>query len=143
MSDKKTLMIVTVSLTSGGLERIVANIANRYIDKGWNVTILTLLNPEGKVFVKLNEKVKHVYFKGIPGPDASSFRKALTTRKWVKFIKEGIKENEPECILAMTIKIGSMVTIANKNNHARVVVREISDPKSKARNQLIKKYLEN
>ena len=136
--DKKRLTIVTVSLGSGGLERIVSNIANIYVAKGWEVDILTLLNPEGKVFVKLDERVNHVFFQNIK-PNPSSFQKIKAVPKWIKFIREHITKTNPDCILAMTIKIGSMVVLANKNKNTRIIVREISDPKSKARNQLANK----
>ena len=63
--NNKTLMIVTVSLTSGGLERIVANIANRYVSKGWSVHILTLLDPNESVFVQLDQRVICKHFKDI------------------------------------------------------------------------------
>ena len=139
MSNDKKLMIVTVSLTSGGLERMVANIANRYVSKGWSVFVLTLLDPNESVFVQLDNKVECRHFKDIAGPDASPIKKALTTKKWIKFIRTNIEDIKPTNILAMTIKIGSMVVIANKKHNARVVVREISDPKSKVRNQLMNK----
>ena len=137
--ESKKLMIVTVSLGSGGLERMVANIANKYIEKGWKVCVLTLLNPEGNVFVKLDKEVVHYDFKDISSAFASSFEKARKTKKWIRFIRQHICDFRPDCILAMTIKIGSMVVIANKKHKSRVVVREISDPKSKARNQLVNK----
>ena len=136
--NKKRVLIVTVSLSSGGLERIVANIANRFSNKGCEVLILTLLNPNGEVFVKLEDDVKYINFKDIK-VNASGMDKFKTTLKWISFIKQNINDFDPDYILAMTIKIGSMVIIANKKRRARVVVREISDPKSKARNQLMNK----
>lgn len=134
--NQKKLTIITVSLESGGLERIVSNIANIYVSKGWKVDVLTLLNPEGKVFVKLDNRVNHIFFKDIK-THPSSFQKLISVPKWIKFIRQHLQETNPDCILAMTIKIGSMTILANKNKSTRIVVREISDPKSKARNQFM------
>ena len=122
---KNSLMLVTGGLGSGGLERIVANVANYYAKKGWNVSILLLLDPT--VFQILEPSIK-VY---------SMFDKTTNSRKWsrvfswIKFIKQHAKQEQPDIVVAMTFKIGSMVRIACKNKNTRIIVREINDPQTR------------
>lgn len=132
----KTLMIVTGSLGTGGLERITCFIANHFIGKQWNVVVLTLLQKEqgNNTFQYLNEKVKVVPFCGENDP---SKQKIKSIRIWKKMIKENIKTFRPDSILCMTFKIGSMVSLFAPKYSNRVTIREISDPKSKVRNRFV------
>lgn len=130
MNKKKSLMLVTGGLGSGGLERIVTNVANHYAKKGWNVSILLLL--ESTVFRPLEPSIK-LY----------SFNKSTHSHKWtrmpawIRFIKRHIKIEHPEIIVAMTFKIGAMVRMACKDKTARIIVRETNDPQ--IRNKFVNK----
>ena len=131
---KKKLMIITASLGNGGLERIVSNVASSYIDKGFDVYVVTIMNPTGEVFVKLRQEVKIINYNSLK-TTPNRVRKLFLVFGWIKFLKRTIKNIKPDYILSMTLKIGALTCIANKTK-ARVTIREISDPKSIVRSKL-------
>lgn len=127
-------MIITASLGNGGLERIVSNVASSYIDKDFDVYIVTIMNPSGEVFVRLRPEVKMLNFDSIKSTPGR-IGKFFLIFKWIYFLKRTIKSIEPDYILSMTLKIGALSCIANKTK-ARITIREISDPKSKVRSRI-------
>lgn len=137
----KTLMIVTGGLGTGGLERISCFVANTFSNKGWKVVILTLLQTqnEKKSFQLLNSNVDVVPFCGNFNP---LLRKKKAIKYWRKMIKENTKKYTPDSILAMTFKIASLVCLFAPKFAKKVTIREISDPKSKVRNQFVNKLTE-
>ena len=134
----KTLMIVTGGLGTGGLERISCFVANKFVEKGWKVVILTLLQTksEEKSFQLLDSSVEVILFDGKKDPLQHKYS-AISS--WKKMIKKATNEYKPDSILAMTFKIGSMFCLFAPKYASRVTIREISDPKSKVRNQIVNK----
>jgi len=56
------------------------------------------------------------------------------TNGWVKFLNKVFQEKKPDCVLAMTLKIGALCVLARKQMKIRISFRETCDPKSKVRN---------
>ena len=137
----KTLMIITGGLGTGGLERISCFVANKFCEKGWRVVILTLLQKgeDTKSFQYLNQNVDVVFFTG-PFEPLSNKTKAI--KYWKQMIKSTTKQYNPDSILAMTFKVASMVCLFAPKYARRTTIREISDPKSKVRNQFVNKLTE-
>ena len=137
----KTLMIVTGGLGSGGLERISCFVANKFVEKGWKVVVLTLLQLDSDkgAFQNLNDNVDVVYFNGDFEP---STNKIKAIKYWRKMIKTSAKQYKPDSILSMTFKVGSMVCLFAPKYARKVTIREISDPKSKVRSQFVNKMTE-
>lgn len=132
----KTLMIVTGGLGTGGLERISCFVANKFCEKGWNVVILTLLQKESeeRSFQILNKSVKVIHYQGKKDP---LYHKISSLFEWRRMIRRSVKEYKPDSILAMTFKVGSMMCLFAPKYAKKVTIREISDPKSKVRNQFV------
>lgn len=137
----KTLMIVTGGLGTGGLERISCFVANKFCEKGWKVIVLMLLQRKGdnSSFQYLNNAVDVIEFCG-PFDPLKNKRKAI--KYWKKMIQVNTKKYNPDSILAMTFKIGSMVCLFAPKFAKKTTIREISDPKSKVRNQFVNKMTE-
>jgi glycosyltransferase involved in cell wall biosynthesis len=131
------LLIITGNMGSGGLERVTANVANEYAKMGWNVKILSLLDPKQKVFVSLHNNVELSFFDGFYKKRfPTKLGKIFLTKKWISFIKKEIGLFKPDNVLCMTLKICALTCIACKRKKdVRIVMREISDPKSKDRSQ--------
>lgn len=134
----KKVMIATGSLGAGGIEKVTARIADYYIGRGYEVSICCLLETEEKAFVTLREGVKVFYF------DLSSKAetpKILLSGDWIKFLRKTFEEQKPDCVLAMTLKIGALCSVARGNMPIRLAFRETSDPYSKVRNRLFDRVL--
>lgn len=58
-SETLRLLFFIHSLSSGGAERVTANLANYWADKGWDVSIITLTDKE-KDFYRLDERVERI-----------------------------------------------------------------------------------
>ena len=134
----KNILIVTGSLGAGGIEKVTARIANYYIDKEYKVTICCLLEGSGNAFVSLKDGIDVLFFDEIK---YRSSPKILRTGDWIRFLNNAYREKNPDCVLAMTLKIGALCVLARKKMKIRISFRETSDPKSKVRNRFFDKIL--
>ncbi len=65
----KKILFVLPWLAIGGLERVQVNLANALVDRGYDVTVMTL-NPQADLKNELSPKVKYVYKPPKPHPIA-------------------------------------------------------------------------
>lgn len=130
-------MIVTGSLGAGGIEKVTSRIANYYLDKNYEVVICCLLGGKDKVFIPLDSKIKVIFFES----QAKCKSKLLLAFKWVPFLKKLFSSERPDFVLAMTLKIGALCSLAKGKKKIRITFRETSDPKSKVRNRCLDKIL--
>lgn len=136
-NKRKQLMIISGGLGSGGLDRVVSNIANYYTANNWSVVILCMLDKPEKIFVDLNEHIS-VEWANPKSMKLNPVSKYLRVLKWIRFIRKNLKSYLPDAVLCMTFKIGSLAMLAKpKKCSARFTVREISDPKSIARSKFM------
>lgn len=127
----KSLVIVTGSLGSGGIEKVTSLIANFYAKKGYKVSICCLLQSNSNVFVDLDKSIEIYFFR----PRKPNKKKIFRVIEWINFLRKIFKTIEPNYILAMTLKIGALCSVARDKKKSRLVFRETSDPKSIARNR--------
>ena len=130
---EKTLLLITGSWGAGGLEKISSNIANRYSDKGWKVIYLALFEEEANPFFAMRDGIVLVHGKYKRNPVAHKYS---SLRKWIKLIRGTCKKYDPDCIICMTFKIGSLLRLASKKYLKRTTIREIADPASN-KNKLV------
>lgn len=134
----KKIVVVTGSLGAGGIEKVTSRIADHYIGKGYEVSICCLLQMEEKAFVPLRKEVKVFYFNSAKGLERP---KIFISGEWIKFLKKVFEEQKPDYVLAMTLKIGALCSIARRNMPIRLSFRETSDPHSKVRNRTFDRLL--
>ena len=134
----KNVCIVTGSLGAGGIEKVTSRIANYYIEKGYKVTLCCLFEGEDNIFVPLDDRIEVLFFKGIK---ESAKHKVLMTGEWIKFLNRTFQERHPDCVLAMTLKIGALCVLARKNMNIRISFRETCDPRTNVRNATFDKLL--
>ena len=132
-NKEKTLLLITGSWGIGGLERISANIVNRYSDKGWKVVYLALFEEEANPFFPIRDKIVLVHGKYKRNP---LIHKYSSLTAWIKLIRNTCKKYDPNNIICMTFKIGSLLRLASKKYLKRTTIREIADPASN-KNKLV------
>lgn len=128
-----TIVFVTGSLSSGGLEKIVANLANFYASKKTKVVIVCLLSDGSDTFQKIDPSIEVNYFYS---NKKKKRIKMFNTISWVKYLKSIFEYYSPSIVVAMSLKIASLCSMAKRDKKIRLVMREMSDPKSKARSSL-------
>lgn len=137
----KTLLVVTGGLGQGGAERIVTFISNDFAKRGWKVVLMPLLEKEGFVpFLKLEESIEVIYCCKDFEPRKSKI-KALPM--WISSLRKAFKQYQPDSIFAITFKIGAIIRLASKKYLKKTTIREINNPKSVVRNQMIQKLSMN
>ena len=52
------IALVISSLNSGGAERVMSELANQWVNLGYEVSFFTLTSPDAKPFYSLNPKIK-------------------------------------------------------------------------------------
>lgn len=52
------LALIISSINSGGAERVLSDLANYWVSKGHQVTLITLASPDAKPFYPLDSKVR-------------------------------------------------------------------------------------
>ncbi len=138
--ENKRLLIFTSGLRNGGLERIGAAVANYFAAQGWQVVIVAFM--QRKVdpnFFSVGKSIKVVYF---PKPYNPIENKVRSIPTWVRMTRRMTKAFNPDCILCMTFKIGSIVSFAAPKFASKVVVREINDPNGPGKSPRVKKLTE-
>lgn len=116
----KNLVIMTHDMHGGGCERVISQLANWFVERNIECTIITEV--KGPVFYKLNSKVKLIslssYEKLYPQHLISTY---LKLRKVVKKIK-------PDVILSMPEKVNVWTALALLGTRFPVVVSERNNP---------------
>lgn len=142
-TENNRILIVTTSLSFGGLSRMARNIANHYVEKGWEVGFALLMGGNEEVRDEIDDKIRLFTYEGFDFEDVrKGWKKRFTTFSWIKFIRKTIKEYKPTVVLAMALKIGALTSLAaNMKDRPRIVMREKNDPKSKGRSRFMDRIL--
>jgi GalNAc-alpha-(1->4)-GalNAc-alpha-(1->3)-diNAcBac-PP-undecaprenol alpha-1,4-N-acetyl-D-galactosaminyltransferase len=95
--------VVHVIEPESGAERILSNMANYWVKKGWEVTIVNFRNEKGPTFYHFDPRITHrpIQFFNDSSNDSSSFfqrLKEVINRHLT--LRRVIKESKPDCLIA-------------------------------------------
>ena len=91
------IVLIISSLLGGGAERILASMANYWAKKGWDITVLTLVDENEKQCYKL---VPEINYKGVGV--ASSGKNpifSMSNLKRLKLLRNAIYEKKPDAVV--------------------------------------------
>lgn len=122
------ILLVISSLSSGGAERVMTDMANYWGKKGYSVSLVTL-NSWVDDFYHLDKKVKRLKFSGIR-PKAGFTNKIKFNFMRIIRLRRLIKKNDPDIILSF-MDITNITTLASGLGlNKKIVVSERIDPGS-------------
>lgn len=130
---KNKILFYTMCMIKGGTERTVANLANHFI-KDYDITIVT--NIKSKVEYKLNKKIKVIQIdKTNKQKEKLPFKLITkTSKKRTKKLKEIIKEEKPDIIIALlpepTIRV---LTLKKYFKNIKIIAAVRNHPNSEFR----------
>lgn len=146
------ITFVISSLRGGGAERVLSNMAGYWAEKGWEITILTLLQGNEPVSYELHPRVVHSdLLKSTlhrnPRPDRQSMQalheifKALTPSERRVFLRDvvmivalrhAIRSTKPDAVISFIDITNVQVLLATHQLNYPVIVSERSDPRQGA-----------
>lgn len=116
----KKIDIITKAMTSGGAERVIAQLANYFTEQ--NVSCRIVTTDKREVMYPLDEKVKVV------GIGKTSNNKAIDRVLRYKKIRNVIQENKPDVVLTMPEDTGIYAILALIGTGIPVYVSERNNP---------------
>lgn len=119
----------------GGAETVLAQIANYYAEKEWDVEIVMLLgNQIARDHFHLHESITVV---DMSLPNKSYLKSSI---KWLKSINKHLKSSTPDVVVSFVGRINAVVLTASIGNKIPIVVSERSDPQRDGRGRVMLKY---
>ncbi len=114
----KTIAFHVSSLAQGGAERVVANLANRFAQDGFNVYVAT--EEYGNNEFTLDPKVKRIHV-GLKEEDEKKNRIVKFLLR-VKYLKSFVKEYKPDVLVAFAHRCNYRALMAAGNSNVPVVI---------------------
>ncbi len=105
------LLIFIHSLHSGGAERVTANLANHWAEKGWQVTVLTLTST-ALDFYKLHPAVQRIAL-DVASESGSALAALRNNLRRVRALRRVLKQRRPDVALAMMSTANILLALAS------------------------------
>ncbi len=121
------LTLVIYSLHSGGAERVMSIAANYWVNQGWQVTLLTFVDPTEIAFYELDSRVNYIPL-GIAKMSSNSIRAITNNWQSIKRLREAIVNSDPELIISFLNITNVTTLLATLGAKIPVIVSERNDP---------------
>ena len=126
----KRIVFVIGSMRRAGAERVISILANRYVESGWEVDILTLLDKKNDYI--LDKKIRVISLCKL---DKSRIKQLPY---WIKSIRRYVINNNPDRIVSFIARINIITIIACFGLDKSIIVSERNDPKNDGRSIIVK-----
>lgn len=126
MPPTHTLVVIS-SLGAGGAERVTTRLANAWVERGDQVTIVTLAAETAPAAYTLDPRVHRVSL-DLLSTSTSPVQAALATVARVRAIRAAIVRARPDRVVAMLDVTNVLTLLATRGLGIPVVVAERSDP---------------
>lgn len=126
------VVLVTGSLEVGGAERVLANMANFWDNKGWRITLATWAGPSSEDFYPLNSRVKRVWL-DVDTRGSSLVSRLQSYARRIRKLRRLLASTQPDAVLSFIDTSNVMTLLACVGLRLRVVVSERSNGAAKAR----------
>ncbi len=126
------VIFVTGSLTRGGAEKVIVELANYYASLGRKVDIVILLNNE--VSWELNTNIHVVNFTG------TTNSRIKRIRYWLSSLKNYFKQNQGATIVSFLVRVNILVLLTAKKENHKIIVSERNDPRFDGRGLIVRTF---
>ncbi len=121
------LSFVIYNLSSGGAQRIVANLANFWAEKGWRITILTYDDGRESPFYDLHPSVNHRPLTIMRRSQTFNLWDTIDPKRpWV--LRKVIAESTPEVVISFIDRTNVLTLISTFGAGVPVIVTEMVSP---------------
>lgn len=99
ITEMRLTFVVNWKIDKGGVGRVFSNMANFWAKKGWEITIVNLLNETGPSHYSLDPKIVHrpinFYLKS-----SNPFQRLFSIFKRHLILRRAIQETKPDCVIS-------------------------------------------
>jgi len=121
--------LIIYSLTSGGAERVISNMANYWGAKGWEINLLTFDDDKKKPFYDLDSQISHIPL-GIAGQSPNPIIGIWNNLTRIQPLRTAIIRSKPNVVISFLHQTNEIVLLATRWLNVPVVVSERNDPAS-------------
>lgn len=121
-------MIVIHSLSGGGAERVAVDLGAYWVERGYQVTLVTQSDAAGDAYA-LHPAVRRVVL-GTAGDSGGGLRGALANLRRVLALRRLIRRSRPTVVLGMMTTASVLAVLAARRQPCRVVATEHTHPPS-------------
>lgn len=115
------------ALVAHGAERVLSIMANEWAQKGWEVVIVTMDDPESKPAYPLADSIEVRPLNLLK--DSDSLLAALRNNiKRVRTLRRTIKEIRPEVLISFIDKDNARAVLATRGLGVPIIIGEVTDP---------------
>lgn len=123
------LTLIIFSLSSGGAERVMSNMANYWAAKGWGVTLFTFDDGNIPPFYNLDNRICHVTL-GIAGDSLNSIAAIWNNWQRIRKLRSAIYDSKPNAVISFMETTNTITLLATRWLNMPVIVSERIDPAS-------------
>lgn len=119
------ILLLTSSMNSGGAERVASTLANAWVSRGDQVTLMPTFSGGGECFYKLSPDVRLVYLADLVSSRARTFVNQLAR---LRALRRFIATERPDVIVSFLANVNVATIVASAGLGIPVVVCERIDP---------------
>ncbi|RCJ37396.1 group 1 glycosyl transferase [Nostoc minutum NIES-26] len=120
------LTLIISSLTYGGAERVMSIMANYWVAKGWQITLLTFESQKNNEFY-LDSRVSYLTL-GMYKDSANAIIGVWNNLKRIGRLRDAIINSKPDAVISFMSTTNVLVLLATRGLQIPVVVSERNDP---------------
>lgn len=114
------IAFIISTMTSGGAERVVANLANKFVNHGYKITIIKF--DDELSYYKLDKKIEVKSYK------FKSKNKIDTFIKSINYTRKAFNEVNPDIIISFLSTVNITSIISNLIKKRTIIISERNDP---------------
>ena len=119
------IALVISSLNSGGAERVMSELANQWVNLGYEVSFFTLTSPDAKPFYSLNPKIKIHNLNQIR---YTYYRRIFSFITRVFVLRKALKKFKPTVIISFIDIMNLTTLLASFKLSIPIIISERTDP---------------
>lgn len=124
--ERLNLLIFIHSLSSGGAERVTANLANYWAGKGWNITIVTMSGMEDDFYV-LHPDIRRIVLE-LDTESANVFMATRNNLRRVYALRAVLRQEKPDVALGMMSTANCLLSMAASGTDVLAIGSERTYP---------------
>lgn len=131
MEVKKKIAFVSANLEMGGIERVVNNLSNKLVEKGYDISIIT--TKDNKCDYIIDGSIKRFQL-----PHNENSNHIIRILKKIKYFRDIVKKEEFDVMLSFGSYVTMFAVIASIFTKTKLISSERTDPRSAPENRIVR-----